>query len=103
MAKGKSGTRQGRRLDAKEYRHPESESLMRPEIGTQRRFKKKLPPPSIAMTIPLPLRYRGTGRTPRGDKGEWLLALIEEAFDSPGSPAMFVAPTLVHDHIEQKI
>ncbi len=29
---------------AKPYKHPESESLMRPEVGTQPQFKKKLPP-----------------------------------------------------------
>ena len=44
MAKGTRGARPGKKPEAKEYRHPESESLMRPEIGTQTRFKKKLPP-----------------------------------------------------------
>ncbi len=29
---------------AKSYKHPESESPMRPEVGTQAQFKKKLPP-----------------------------------------------------------
>lgn len=29
---------------AESYKHPESESLMRPEVGTQPQFKKKLPP-----------------------------------------------------------
>jgi adenine-specific DNA-methyltransferase len=29
---------------AKNYWHPESESPMRPEVGTRAQFKKKLPP-----------------------------------------------------------
>jgi adenine-specific DNA-methyltransferase len=29
---------------AKSYKHPESESPMRPDVGTQAQFKKKLPP-----------------------------------------------------------
>jgi len=46
----KSGTKRAKvnSKTAQNYRHPESESLMRPEVGTQAQFKKKLPP----------LRYR---------------------------------------------
>jgi adenine-specific DNA-methyltransferase len=29
---------------AESYKHPESESLMRPDVGTQAQFKKKKPP-----------------------------------------------------------
>jgi len=31
-------------VTSKNYKHPEAESPMRPEVGTQAQFKKKLPP-----------------------------------------------------------
>jgi len=46
MANGRTGVRKARdkAKPAENYRHPTSESLMRPEVGVQAQFKKKLPP-----------------------------------------------------------
>ena len=46
-----SKTKAPKTKPAKNYRHPESESPMRPEVGTQAQFKKRLPPED------LPLRF----------------------------------------------
>jgi adenine-specific DNA-methyltransferase len=32
------------RVDPEFYKHPESESLLRPDVGTQAQFRKKKPP-----------------------------------------------------------
>jgi hypothetical protein len=44
MPRTRSSTTKTTPKPAKSYKHPESESPMRPEIGTQAQFKKKLPP-----------------------------------------------------------
>jgi adenine-specific DNA-methyltransferase len=45
MPKGKvAKKRQPKLQQAESYKHPESESLMRPDVGTQAQFKKKKPP-----------------------------------------------------------
>ncbi len=44
MASGTKAPKATKSRPAKNYRHPESESPMRPEVGTQAQFKKKLPP-----------------------------------------------------------
>ena len=44
MARARTTTASPKTKIAKSYKHPESESPMRPEVGTQSEFKKKLPP-----------------------------------------------------------
>jgi len=45
MAKTKNGSKKARNHPSTgSYRHPDSTSLMRPDVGTQAQFKKKLPP-----------------------------------------------------------
>ena len=44
MARTDTTTASPKIKTAKSYKHPESESPMRPEVGTQSEFKKKLPP-----------------------------------------------------------
>lgn len=44
MASGTKTPRHTKTKTARNYRPPESESPMRPEVGTQAQFKKKLPP-----------------------------------------------------------
>jgi adenine-specific DNA-methyltransferase len=39
-----SKTKPPKSKPAKSYKHPESESPMRPDVGTQAEFKKRLPP-----------------------------------------------------------
>jgi hypothetical protein len=61
---------------AKNYKHREAESLMRPEVGVQAQFKKKLPPktyrydsslsPALDWDGQNPVRERGDGSHPAG-------------------------------------
>ncbi len=44
MAKRNAKAKAAKTKLAQNYRHPESESLMRPDVGTQAQFKKMLPP-----------------------------------------------------------
>jgi len=44
MARSRKDVSPLRTRSAKNYKHPEAESPMRPEVGTQAQFKKKLPP-----------------------------------------------------------
>ena len=89
MANGKRGTVKTKKPEAKEYRHSEAESLMRPEIGTQTRFKKKLPPAKFRYDDSLAPVMEWDGQNAARDKGEWLLGLIEEASALP-APHLFV-------------
>ncbi len=89
MANGKRGTGKAKKPEAKEYRHSEAESLMRPEIGTQTRFKKKLPPAKFRYDDSLAPVMEWDGQNAARDKGEWLLGLIEEASALP-APHLFV-------------
>jgi adenine-specific DNA-methyltransferase len=89
MANGKRGTVKAKKAEAKEYRHSEAESPMRPEIGTQTRFKKKLPPAKFRYDDSLAPVMEWDGQNAARDKGEWLLGLIEEASALP-DPHQFV-------------
>jgi adenine-specific DNA-methyltransferase len=44
MAKTPKNPKTPKTRIAESYKHPESESPMRPEVGTQAQFKKKKPP-----------------------------------------------------------
>ena len=52
---------------------------MRPEVGTQTRFKKKLPPAKFRYDDSLAPSMEWDGQNAARDKGEWLLELIDEA------------------------
>jgi adenine-specific DNA-methyltransferase len=65
------------------YKHPESESLMRPEVGTQPQFKKKLPPQKYRYDDSLSPALEWDAHNPARDQGEWLLAQIEAASALP--------------------
>lgn len=56
---------------------------MRPEVGTQTRFKKKLPAAKFRYDDSLAPSMEWDGQNPARDKGEWLLGLIEEASALP--------------------
>lgn len=74
---------------AESYKHSEATSPMRPEVGTQTRFKKKLPPAKFRYDDSLAPAMEWDGQNPARDKGEWLLGLIEEASALP-APHHFV-------------
>src|SRR5207247_7327670 len=58
---------------AKNYRHPESESPMRPEVGTQAQFKKKLPPKKYRYDDSLSPALEWDGQNPIRERGEALI------------------------------
>src|SRR5438445_12944340 len=62
---------------AKNYRHPESESLMRPEVGTQPQFKKKLPPKKYRYDDSLAPVLEWDGQNPARERGEARIAKAE--------------------------
>src|SRR3990170_4609220 len=64
---------------AKNYRHPESESPLRPEVGTQAQFKKKKPPVTYRYDSSLAPELNWDGQNPGREIGEWLLNCAEES------------------------
>ena len=64
---------------AKNYRHPESENPMRPEVGTQAQFKKKLPPKTYRYDSSLSPALDWDSQNPAREQGEALLRQALEA------------------------
>ncbi len=62
---------------AKNYHHPESESPMRPEVGTQAQFKKKLPPKTYRYDSSLSPALDWDGKNSAREQGEAQLAIAE--------------------------
>src|ERR1700730_6649106 len=63
---------------AKSYKHPESDSPMRPEVGTQAQFKKKLPPSKYRYDDSLSPVLEWDGQNPARERGEARIAKAEE-------------------------
>jgi adenine-specific DNA-methyltransferase len=63
---------------AKSYKHPESDSPMRPEVGTQAQFKKKLPPAKYRYDDSLSPVLEWDGQNPARERGEARIAKAEE-------------------------
>src|ERR1700741_2303736 len=66
-----------RNKHAKSYKHPESESPMRPEVGTQAEFKKKLPPKKYRYDDSLSPVLEWDGQNPARERGEARIAKAE--------------------------
>ncbi len=77
--------------EAKPYKHPEADSPMRPEVGTQARFKKKLPAQKYRYDSSLSPAMDFDGQNPARALGEWLLARIQESAALP-APHLFKTP-----------
>src|SRR5438874_445075 len=77
----KSGTKRAKvnSKTAQNYRHPESESLMRPEVGSQAQFKKRLPPLRYRYDDSLSPALEWDGQSPAREHGE---ALIRQVLQS---------------------
>lgn len=73
------------------YRHPEADSPLRPEVGTQPQFRKKKPPVTYRYDSSLSPALEWDGRNAAREQGEWLLALIDEAANLP-APHEFDQP-----------
>lgn len=61
---------------AENYRHPESQSLMCPEVGTQAQFKKNLPPKKYRYDDSLAPAPEWDGRNYAREHGEALIQQV---------------------------
>lgn len=69
--------------EAEAYRHPEADSPLRPDVGTQPQFRKKKPPETYRYDSSLSPDLDWDGQNPARELGEWLLGLIEQATALP--------------------
>src|SRR6266550_6518124 len=77
----KSGTKRAKvnSKTAENYRHPDSESVMRPEVRTHAQFKKKLPPKKYRYDDSLSPALEWDGQNPARERGE---ALVRQVLES---------------------
>jgi adenine-specific DNA-methyltransferase len=75
----KYGSFSGESRVAEGYRHPESESLMRPDVGTQAQFKKKKKPRTYRYDSSLSPALDWDGQNPAREQGEALIRQTLEA------------------------
>ncbi len=69
------------------YRHPEAESLLRPEVGTQPQFRKKKPPATYRYDSSLSPALDFDGQNPAREQGEALIREILAAESLPDAKA----------------
>jgi adenine-specific DNA-methyltransferase len=98
MGRSKPVAKRGRRTnlatslqEAQVYRHPEAESPLRPDVGTQPQFRKKKPPVTYRYDSSLSPALAWDGQNSARELGEWLLGLIETAAALP-PPHVFDKP-----------
>jgi adenine-specific DNA-methyltransferase len=77
MARLRTATISPKSKSAKSYKHPESESPMRPEVGTQSEFKKKLPPKKYRYDDSLSPVLEWDGQNAARERGEAKIAKAE--------------------------
>src|SRR5437879_11905618 len=65
--------------EAESYQHPESDSPMRPDVGTQAQFKKKKPAATYRYDSSLSPALDWDGQNAAREKGEALLREVLEA------------------------
>jgi adenine-specific DNA-methyltransferase len=61
-------------IEAEFYKHPESESLLRPDVGTQAQFRKKKPPQKYKYDSSLSPELQWDGGNPGREEGEQKIA-----------------------------
>jgi adenine-specific DNA-methyltransferase len=77
--------------EAEAYRHPEAESPLRPDVGTQPQFRKKKPPVTYCYDSSLSPALAWDGQNSARELGEWLIGLIDRAAALP-PPHVFDKP-----------
>jgi adenine-specific DNA-methyltransferase len=80
MAKSKNGKSKAPR-EASTYRHPEADSPLRPDVGTQPQFKKRKPPVTYRYDSSLSPELNWDGQNHARETGETLLAKILKTLD----------------------
>jgi adenine-specific DNA-methyltransferase len=84
MAKSKNGKLKASR-EASTYRHPEADSPLRPEVGTQPQFKKRKPPVTYRYDSSLSPELNWDGQNHAREAGEALIREILEANSLEGA------------------
>jgi adenine-specific DNA-methyltransferase len=90
-AAGKGDAKPAADARTESYRHPEAESLLRPDVGTQAQFRKKKPPARYRYDSSLSPALDWDGQNPARELGEWLLGCIRDAAALP-APHQFPTP-----------
>ncbi len=72
---------------AETYRHPEAESPLRPEVGTQAQFRKKKPPVTYRYDSSLAPELNWDGQNPARESGEALIREIIERIQEAAAAA----------------
>jgi adenine-specific DNA-methyltransferase len=100
MRRGKGSTRTAKPQQAESYKHPESTSPMRPDVGTQAQFKKRKPPATYRYDSSLSPALDWDGQNPVRELGEQQLSVLEEqlaavrgqlSVEKPGPESLKVA------------
>jgi len=91
MAKTLRNPKPAKTRTAESYKHPESESPMRPDVGTQAQFKKKKPPVTYRYDSSLSPALDWDGQNSARELGEWLLSKAGESAALP-APHKFEKP-----------
>jgi adenine-specific DNA-methyltransferase len=78
MARAKRQARPARPQQAESYKHSDSTSPMRPEVGTQAQFRKRKPPQTYRYDSSLSPALDWDGQNPVREQGEQQLAVLEE-------------------------
>jgi len=89
-AKAAAATASGKA--AKSYSHPESDALMRPDVGTQAQFKKKKPPKKYRYDDSISPALDWDGQNSAREQGEALIREILEAKtieEAKGAPTSY--------------
>src|SRR5437773_1045239 len=68
-----------KKQQAESYDHPEADSPMRPDVGTQAQFKKKKPPKTYRYDSSLSPELNWDGQNSAREQGEALIGQILEA------------------------
>jgi adenine-specific DNA-methyltransferase len=84
MAKSKNGKSKAPR-EASTYRHPEADSPLRPDVGTQPQFKKRKPPVTYRYDSSLSPELNWDGQNHARETGEALIREILEANSLEGA------------------
>jgi adenine-specific DNA-methyltransferase len=85
MPRGKGSARTAKIREAESYKHPESSSLMRPDVGTQAQFKKRKPPQKYRYDDSLSPALDWDGQNPAREQGEAELAALDTQLASIGT------------------
>lgn len=67
-------TKRPTQIEPEFYKHPESESLLRPDVGTQAQFRKKKPPQKYKYDSSLSPELQWDGQNPAREEGEQKIA-----------------------------